>query len=318
MLSARQGRGLVAGGLGLLLLGALATPASAITDISTCGTLPTTDHSFRLTADLNQIGTADCLTITQDNVTIDLNGHSISGLGPDPTDGVAITGSVFFGALPKDVTIKGPGVVHDWGSGIVLGDFALVQDVRVYSCGIGGGAGISLGNFSKCVQCRVHTVLSIASVPPLGGPATGIILGDGCLLESSIVETSDRGARVGRGCQVWHLVLESSNVTGLTVGPGTSVARTVVSHGWGPGIDYCACGTPAGSYAPAGASACQDSSNSVSDNGGLFNNIIDRTEGGGVFLACAPGTPQPRVVTDCATNVEAFRYPGAGLGTQCP
>ncbi len=289
----REGHGRLAWGLGLLLLGALAAPAAAVTSVTTCGPLPTTDNSFRLDADLLQIGAADCLTITQNGVTIALNGHSISGVGTGSSiDAKGITGSP-----ANNVTIQGPGVIHDWATCIELGNYALVADVLAYNCQGEGGAGIKLGDFSKCVQCRVHNVLASED------NGTGIILGQGCLLESSIVETSDQGARVGHDCKVWDLVLEDINETGLKVGSGTSVARTVISGGHnGPGIDYCDC-----LFGPQpGRSACQDSSNSVNNNGALIvNNIQDGTVQYGVDC---PDSGSFRVVTDCATNVNGVRY----------
>ncbi len=302
MTSTRWGRGLLAWGLGLLLLAALAAPAAALTSVTACGALTADDNSYRLDADLHQVGTADCLTITRNGVTLDLNGHSISGLAPpDSKDGKGITGNVG-GGPANNVTIKGPGVVHDFGTCIELGNYALVADVLVYNCAASGGAGIKLGDFSKCVQCRVHNVLGEEA------NATGIIMGSGCLLESSIVETSDEGARVGHDCKVWDLVLEAINETGLKVGYGTSVARTVISGGHnGPGIDYCDCAK--GPLGPLG-SACQDSSNSVNNNGALIvNNISDSTIDPGPYGE--PCASQARVIPDCATNVNGARYAGA-------
>ena len=321
MMRKRWGRGLLAWGVGLLCLGALATPAGALTPLTSfVGNLTTSDNSFRLDADLVQIGTANCLVINQNGVTIYLNRHSIAGGGSGTggaVDGIAISASTGVG---KNVTVKGPGIIHDWGSCIVLSDFALVQDVLAYNCG--GESGISLGNWSKCVQCRVHNVRNSEHT------GVGIGLGDGCLLESSIVETSYYGARVGHDCKVWDLVLEGIRKTGLKVGQGTSVARSVISGcNNGPGLDYCDCGTPpSGSFGTY--SACQDSSNSVSNCGAIIiNNIADFTAPTEFGLACCAfpsgGIPctapakAPRVVTDCATNVDAQLFLPADPPGQC-
>lgn len=293
MSSARQVDRLVAWGVGLLLLGALVTPAAAQTPVATCGALVADTNSYILTADLTQIGAADCLTLTRNGVTIFLNGHSISGLDADSTDAKGIT---FSGSLGKNATIRGPGVVHDWNTCVDLGDYALVQDVLAYNCQVG----IRLGNFSKCVQCRVHNAVGFED------SGIGITMGEGCLLESSIVETSDKGAFVGHDCKVWDLVLEDINLTGLEVGYGSIVARTVISGGHnGPGIDYCNCNN--GPRRPD--SACVDSSNSVSNNG--VQVVCNIADGSGDFcespnLDCNGSN----VITDCATNVDGTRYPG--------
>jgi hypothetical protein len=298
MSSARQVDRLVAWGVGLLLLGALVTPAAAQTPVATCGALVADTNSYILTADLTQIGAADCLTLTRNGVTIFLDGHSISGQGADSTDGAGIT---FSGSLGKNATIRGPGVIHDWNTCIDLSDYALVQDVLAYNCQVG----IRLGNFSKCVQCRVHNAVGFED------SGIGITMGEGCLLESSIVETSDRGAEVGHDCKVWDLVLEDINETGLKVGYGSIVARTVISGGHnGPGIDYCDCDD-----GPR-QSACVDSSNSVSNNGSVVPCNID--DGSGNY--CAPAATQcgpSRVIPDCATNVNGQVYEGAGIRNEC-
>ena len=262
---------------GLLLLGALAAPAwAAPIAVSACGTL-VGQNSYLLTADLVSSGT--CLAITGNGATIDLNGHSISG--------VQGTGTGIVGG--NNVTIKGPGIVHDFGTCIGLGAYALVEDVLAYNCF--GGLGIILGDGSKCVECRVHDV----RVSGAGG--VGIVLGRGCLLESSIVELSDNGAFVGNDCKVWDLVVDTIFKTGLIVGRGTSVARSVISHIHdGPGIDYRDC---VGGTAPIG---CQDSSNSVWPNGPATPILDTGTVG---------------VITDCATNNDGSKYRGKPT-SQCP
>ena len=291
---------LAAWGLGLLLLGVLPSPAAALTSVTSCGSYGS-NVSLRLDADL-VAGPGNCLAVGS-GVTIDMNGHSISGLPGDPIDGIGISG----GGM---VHIKGPGIVAYFGKCIELANSALVQDVLVYNCEF---EGIKVGHSSKCVECRVHDIVE----------GTGIEMGPWCLLESSIVETSQNGAVVGHNCKVWDLVVDGIDETGLKVGNategggGTSVARTVISHVHdGPGIDYCDCGT--GTFPPnvtpnvtGQFSACQDSSNSVSIFGTVGAiPIKDKNNG------CTNG----KVVTDCATNQAGQRYIGtqnAGTDADC-
>jgi hypothetical protein len=251
-------------------------PVLTLHEVSTCGTL-VGQNSYILTADLKTTGT--CLTIAGNGASLDLNGHSISGVPGAGAGIVAVSPG-------NNMTIKGPGIIHDFGFCVVLGNYALVQDVLVYNC---NNVGIGIANFSKCVGCRVHDVR--------GGEVNGIgiQMGLGCLLESSIVERSDCGAVVGSDCSVWDLVVDTVAQAGLTVSAGTSVARTVISHFHdGPGLVYNCAQVP-------GASGCQDSSNSVSL----------ATSGGAVGISSTGN-----VTTDCATNVYGTRY--QGVPVQCP
>jgi hypothetical protein len=269
---------------GLLLLGALAAPAwAAPTAVAACGVLAP-QNSYILTADIFS-ASGNCLTITGNGVTINLNGHSIRGTpGTDSTGIEATPGNNF--------AIQGPGIVHDFDTCISLGTYSLVESVLAYNC----GDGIVLGDASKCVQCRVHDARA-SGVP--GG--TGIIMGLGCLLESSIVENSDNGARVGQDCKVWDLVVDTFVRTGLKVGAGTAVARSVISHFHnGPGIDYTSCTAPGlgGVCVNGSACGCQDSSNSVFPSS-TATAILDT------------GVPPPSVITDCATNTGFPLLPGS-------
>ena len=279
---------LVGSAVVLLLLGAVAVPASAQTPVTACGTLAG-QASYRLDVDLVQaVGT--CLVLAGNGITLDLNGHSIRGFTG------AVAGIIGTG---NNITITGPGIVHDFDGCIVLpGNHNFVGNVLAYNC---GSFGIALGNFAKCVECRVHDVRR--SEPPNG---VGIVLGLGCLLESSIVETSDDGALVGQDCKVWDLVVDVVGGKGLTVGAGTTVARTVISHYHdGPGLDYTFCGGLVGAAGALTAKGCQDSSNSVT-----------LSTGGGISILDAPaaiGFGASLVTTDCATN--GLRN-GVGGGTK--
>jgi hypothetical protein len=62
-----------------LALGALAQPAWARINITKCQTI-TKPGSYRLTTDLHATGT--CLVIASDDVSLDLDGHTITGPGP--------------------------------------------------------------------------------------------------------------------------------------------------------------------------------------------------------------------------------------------
>ena len=304
---------LMAWGAGLLLLGATAAPAAAAVVSIPGGGCPATlngNTSYRLDGNITQGGgTGACLSINGNGTTIDLNGYSISGQGANGADGSGIESSLInantgFASNGNNVTILGPGTIHHFAFCIRLGNHALIQNVLAHDCqpsfddpngtpiGLGG---ITLGPWSKCVECRVHNV----SVSDPSEGAWCIYMGYGCLLESSIVETSDNGAYVGSDCKVWDLVVDSVTKIGARVQAGTEVARTVISHCHdGPGI-YYDCNVGGGGPAVT-TKACQDSSNSVWCPGGN----VPVAGAGGIFINSG------NVVTDCATNNDGVKFPG--------
>src|SRR5262249_61083437 len=115
--------------------------------------------SYILTADISGIPGAVCLRINGNGVTIDLNGHSVRG----DLSGVVGTGSTGIGGSPaNNVTIKGPGIIHDFDQCLSLatvaaggssttpptgGAFALVEAVLAYGCW--SGLAVAMGNGSK-------------------------------------------------------------------------------------------------------------------------------------------------------------------------
>jgi hypothetical protein len=269
---------------------------TAQTPVTACGNLAA-QNSYILTADLNIANGAapspapagTCLNLNGNGISLNLNGHSIKGF----------TGAVFgIVGTGNNNHLTGPGVVHDFDSCVSLGgNHQRIKDVLAYNCQT---VGIWAGNFSKCVQCRVHDVRSSEGTGVgiiIGGRVTPALAGfpdllssfastGGCLLESSISERSDWGAIVGRDCKVWDLVVDTVGGIGLKVGRGTSVARTVISHYHdGPGLDYRDCTV---GNTDLSANGCQDSSNSVTLSTGV----------GALAIVDTPGV----VTTDCATN----------------
>src|SRR5262249_30707074 len=154
--------------VGLLLVGVLAAPAGAApTPGSACGNL-VGPGSYILTADINGTPGTVCLFVRGNGVTIDLNGHAIRS---DLSGAVGTNAAAMLGFPGNTVTIRGPGIVHDFDFCIGLGNYALVQDVLAYGCW--AGIGIFLGDGSKCVECRVHNARTG------GGPGgVGIVLGE--------------------------------------------------------------------------------------------------------------------------------------------
>jgi parallel beta-helix repeat protein len=116
--------------LGIALI---AIPAqAAFTDISNCTTI-NQPGDYQVTADLST-GSGDCIDITVSNVSLKLNGHTISG-GLLPSIGIFVSGA---GRL-NHVGIEGPGLIKGFGNGIELNntDYSQVNRVTVSNTSIG-------------------------------------------------------------------------------------------------------------------------------------------------------------------------------------
>lgn len=72
-----------------LMLSAVATPTWAVVDITFCDEI-TQPGSYRVTQDLSRRSCPQCLLIDASNVTIDLQGHSITGDGATAGAGIAV------------------------------------------------------------------------------------------------------------------------------------------------------------------------------------------------------------------------------------
>jgi hypothetical protein len=151
-------------------------------------------------------------------VTLDLNGFSVRGSGPD--SGIAFTGiSCPFPATP--VTIHGGRVIGWGGDGIAITGPGVVQEVVVANCGrsgivIGGGSTSfeDEGRLSVVRSCQVRNVRGFGITAPTGR-----------VLESSVVQvrpTFDSAAggilagEVER-CSVSNVVAAAST-SGVTFG----------------------------------------------------------------------------------------------------
>ena len=128
--------------------------------------------SYRLTGDLNVPSGIDGIRIQTDNVTLDLNGFSLSGGGGLIADGVLIGGS-------KNVEVRNGTVRGFSRAGIFAslgGAFARVVDVRVFSNGF---QGIELQGPGSLVDGCTAT-----------GNGTGIRVLDGGLITRSVARAN--------------------------------------------------------------------------------------------------------------------------------
>jgi hypothetical protein len=255
--------------------------------------------SYVLTSALSvQSANATAISIVSDDVTLDLNGFSItgpttcSGLPPVCTPGAG-TGSGVAGASAGRVTVVN-GVVRGLGdAGIDLGMDARVEGVRASE---NGGRGISVGAGGSVARCSAQR-----------NGAAGIAAGDDAAIETSTSsENGGDGIRAGERSTV-RACATNANGDGIEVGLGSVVSASVAagnrSYGFrlgeGSVLASSAATTSGSDGILAGAgSSIQDSVSSAnagfglvggSGDSGYAGNVIDGN-GATVFTGSEVGT----------------------------
>ncbi len=64
-----------------LVLALLASPAVAIIEISSCGTLNVTNEEYVFAGNINDTDAGDCFTVTANNITLDFSGYTLTSIG---------------------------------------------------------------------------------------------------------------------------------------------------------------------------------------------------------------------------------------------
>jgi parallel beta-helix repeat protein len=113
--------------------------------------ISTPNTSYRLTGSLSVPASTDGIDVTARNVTIDLNGFSITGPGSSGT----LTGINAGGQ--SAVTVEN-GTVTGFGSsiGVIVGPFGIVRNVHADA----NGFGISGGNYTVIEGCTANSSIS--------------------------------------------------------------------------------------------------------------------------------------------------------------
>jgi len=182
--------------LGVLLaigLGASARQAAAITDIDACRII-THSGSFKLTKNLAANG--DCLIVAAEFVTIDLNGHTITGNGT----GVGVTDRLGF----QGIVVRN-GTLTNFGEGVnlIASPFCVIERLRVIN---NSRVGILVGRGSI-----------VSGNIAVGNASSGIIASAGSTVMGNIARENG-----GNGIQVTC----PSTVTGNAATGNSSNVRT--------------------------------------------------------------------------------------------
>jgi parallel beta-helix repeat protein len=173
--------------------------------------------SYRLTGNLTPPGSVDGIDVTVSNVTIDLNGFSITNLAGIP---VGINASA-----AGEVTVEN-GTIIGFGVGIELGGFSIVRKVRAdeNGSGIQGGAytvvegcvvNFSLSPTGAGISCGPDCAISGNTANGHGGNGDGIDCagnpGDGCVISGN---TASGNGKVGINCLGSGCVISGNTATG--------------------------------------------------------------------------------------------------------
>jgi len=151
----------------------------------------TASGSYRLTGNLTVPSGASGIVVNASNVTIDLNGFSMTGGGAGSSFGI------FAAAAIVGTTVEN-GTVTGFNAGVSLGDSAIVKAVQVNS---NSTSGIQVGNYSLVQGCTANN----------NGNDGIIVNGNGTLISGNAVNAdSEFGISVtGNG-----IVISGNTVTG--------------------------------------------------------------------------------------------------------
>ena len=173
--------------------------------------------SYILTDDVTMTADVDCIKITANEVTLDLNGHTIMGMAGS-TNSLGING-----VNAGKVTIRNGRIVGFGRYGILLNILGNVENVTVTSC---GGKGISISTYGHVISCTAyHNKLfgieagynsiverCVSNSNGGGGHSAGIFVGDNsvvkdCVASNNRSDTTDQdinvyGIQAGNGCTI--------------------------------------------------------------------------------------------------------------------
>ncbi len=194
--------------------------------------------SYRVVSDVTMNSGVEAVAISVNDVTIDLNGHTLTGGGGVSANGIS-------GGTRTNLTVMGGTIVGFSNNGIYLGGRAHVHDLTVRGC---SAAGIYVGADSIVERCRsldnntgganagiwigqdsVAKDCVASSNIPSGSAATyGIFVnGTGCRAEGNVCEnnTSPGGTAFGIYCSGTdnHLVHNVCRGNRSTSGTGDSI-----------------------------------------------------------------------------------------------
>jgi len=210
-----------------------------------------TQGSYYLTANLTANGSTQGITISADNVTLDLNGFALVGGGSGQVAGINVP------AAHKNIYIRN-GTVRGWTNGGVNASNAtnsVIQGLRLSNNSASSTffnvAALSIGSGSTVKDCVV------AQNPNCHGIAAGTACSvSGCVVHGNSAAT---GIRAADSCYVVGNISDS-NGTGIVVGSGNRIES-----------NSCTSNASAGVLVPSGATNNVLVRNSARNNNPNYN-----------------------------------------------
>lgn len=164
--------------------------------------------SYRVVDDVTLTANITAITVTADNVTIDLGGHTITGAVTNFQLGIRATGR-------KNVTVMNGNIIGMGDSAIELGPRGVIRNVRAEGNNTAGGnAVLAVGDGSLVEACVV------SGNSPATGAVVGIDAGNDCRVIGNIVAGNVSPDSSSRGI----VVKVGSTVEGNTVKGNKSVS----------------------------------------------------------------------------------------------
>lgn len=170
--------------------------------------------SYYLTGNLTATGSGAGITISADNVTLDLYGFTLTGGGSGSVAGIKVP------AGQKNIFIRN-GIVRGWSNGGINASNAnnsVIQGIRLSNNSAPSTffniAGLSIGNGSTVKDCFVAN----------NSNSSGISVGNACSVSNCVARANSDGAgiRVMDSCYVVGNISDS-NGTGITMGSGNRI-----------------------------------------------------------------------------------------------
>jgi hypothetical protein len=187
----------------------------------------TAEGSYYLTANLTATGSGAGITISANNVTLDLNGFALVGGGSGSVTGINVP------AAQKNILIRN-GTVRGWTNGGINASNAsnsVIQGIRLSnntaSSIFFNIAGLSIGNGSTVKDCFVAQNTN----------STGISVGNASTVSGCVARGNSAGAgiRVTDSCYVLGNISDS-NGTGITMGSGNRIESNSCTFNASAGI----------------------------------------------------------------------------------
>lgn len=263
----------------------------------------------KLAGSLNGVGAQNGVTITSDDVTIDLDGHSLIGVAGS-LDGILVTGT------RTNIVVRN-GAVRRWGSDGVDTASAVNSSVTDVNVSNNGGRGIALGagGAVKFSNARANT-------------GAGIVISTGSrVLDSSSSENGGIGIDMSTGSSATGCAAFNNGGVGIDASTGCTVSRCTSYSNTGIGInasaattvDNCAVSSNS-TNGIVGSNGAKITGCAVRANGGngivvssdayVFNNQVDgHTGDAGIFVT---GSDNRVDSNNCSDNTRGVDVDAAG------